>query len=186
MVAGVILFGGPDKVLLTGSFEGDPPMLTLDLVVVVTALMVLAVVMGWVVMEGLMVVVLVFSLVVVEGLMVWLVGLVLAGVLVGLVMAGVLVMPLVRAAVAALTWPIFSLPWLSFLLLLMILEENSIGGEGGEGGFRELLGCCLGGSSVSFLSAVSSSFVKSLIVSFDNIFFCFSLISSNSCKYAKY
>lgn len=49
----ISLLGGPERVLLTGSFEGKPPMLTLDLVIP-AALMVLAAVV-----LGLMVVVLV-------------------------------------------------------------------------------------------------------------------------------
>lgn len=46
----VSLLGGPEKVLLTGSFEGEPPMLTLDLVVA-------AALTVWAVLLGLMVVV---------------------------------------------------------------------------------------------------------------------------------
>lgn len=94
-------------------------------------------------------------------------------------------MPLVRAAVAALTWPI-SLFGFSVLLLLMILEENSTAGlGGGEGALGGLLGNCLMGASVTFFSNFSSSCVASLMVSFDNIFFCFNLISSISCKNKK-
>lgn len=110
--------------------------------------------------------------VVVEGLVVGLVSLMLVG---------VMVMPLVRAEVAALTWLVSFWVWLSTLLLLMILEENStLGPGGGDGALGGLLGCGLLGFSGSFFSDFSSSCVASSMVCFDSIFFCFTLISSNN------